>query len=67
MARMAKAGRQEPVVVLLDRGVSVAGDAAPEGLTAKRARPESNCSPPVLSTGLALNLTRESRSDSSVG
>jgi len=40
MARMAKAGRQEPVVVLLDRGVSVAGDAAPEGLTAKRARPE---------------------------
>jgi hypothetical protein len=40
MARMAKAGRQEPVVVLLDRGVSVAGGAAPEGPTAKRAPPE---------------------------
>jgi len=41
MARLAKAGRQEPVVGLVDRGVSVAGGAAQEGLTAaKRACPE---------------------------
>ena len=37
MARLAKAGRQEPVLGLLDRGVPIAGVAAPEGLTAKRA------------------------------
>ncbi len=38
LAGLAKAGRQEPVVRLLDRGVS--GAAAREGLTAKPARPE---------------------------
>jgi len=40
VARRAKATGQEPGVGLLDRGVSVAGIAAGEGLTAKRARPE---------------------------
>jgi len=40
LARLAKAGRQEPAVHLLDRVVSVAGAAAREGLTAKRGRPE---------------------------
>jgi hypothetical protein len=40
VARLAKAGRQEPLVGLVDRGVSVAGVTAPEGLTAKPARPE---------------------------
>ena len=39
-ARLAEAAREEPIVGLLDRGVSVAGIAAREGLTAKRARPQ---------------------------
>ena len=39
-ARLAEAAREEPIVGLSDRGVSVAGIAAREGLTAKRARLE---------------------------
>ena len=39
-ARLAKAGQEEPIVGLLNRGVSIAAIAAREGLSTKRARPE---------------------------